>query len=174
VAEHAAQAVGPHVADQGALGLECVALEPDAEQLAHGAPTAVAAHQVVCADRSVTGCRGDARAVLAQPGQLGVELDRAAQLGEPVGQDPVGPPLRDQPGVPVRRRRVAHQRRHAEQLGQAALPHHLVPGVQPELGERRAAGPYRVDHAQVVEHLQRARLQPLGAGALQKADARGN
>ena len=56
-------------------------------------------------------------------------------------------------------------RRGAEQLLERALPAPLVAGVEPKRRKGCAACPDRVAETEELEHLERARLQALGARA---------
>lgn len=158
MAAEAGQAAYLDIADQGAFGLEGVSREAHADRLADRAAPTIAAHQVAGADRAAAGVRGHAFLVLGEPGQLGVELDSSAQRNVPLGEDLIGTPLRDQPGIGIGRGGCSVEGRGSEHLVDRAFPENVGAPIHAKARKRHAGGPNRVQHPEIVEHLQGAGL----------------
>jgi len=110
---------------------------------------------------------GHAIRILRQIDELGPELRRVAEPGEKIAQYAFGAPLRD------------HQPRGVGSVG-ARLPSLIqvmvliraLPVVETDGHVEASAGQRPVDHAQVVQHLQSARLHALGARPGRRARCR--
>jgi hypothetical protein len=64
--------------------------------------------------------------------------------------------------------RVRHVRRRVDDRERGALPHELAVDVRPQRLGQLPRGEDRVDHPEVVEHLERAGLQAVAAGARER------
>jgi hypothetical protein len=102
----AVQPLGLDIANQHQLDLPRLVLETHAEQLADHAVAALAAHQPAGPDplrhAGADQRGGYAGGVLDQPGRLGTPLHPAAELGQPLAQELLGSPLRDDQHAGVR------------------------------------------------------------------------
>ena len=148
------------IGDQYRRRVDVLAGHRDAQRAAHRAAAAVGRDRVGGAHRPGRQLRAHAVLVLGDPRQGGAEGDAAAELGQPGVQDLLGPPLREQPGLAVRRgiRGPGALEHVVLALPGAVLPDH------PDRG-RPARREDRVHHAQVVEDLHGAGLDALASGA---------
>ncbi len=155
----AAEPVDLDIADGHELDVRRMAAQTQAERLADGAAAAVAADQVARLDLSLADRGGHAVGVLAEAAQFGAEFDGYVEVGQPLAQDLLHPPLGDQQAG-----RVWDVRRgHPSGLG-VDLSDHLR---SPVLAMRQVGDPggqHSVDHREVVEHFQAAWAQPFAAG----------
>jgi hypothetical protein len=148
-----------HVGDQQLLLLVGGTEELDAERPAHRALPAVGADQVTRGDHLAGVERDpDLVPVLLDVVDADTELDRHP-LGEQLGR----PPLGDHQHV-----RVRHLGRRVVQLVHPPLHGLAVRPVHPQRRVVAAGGPETLDQAEVVEHLQGARLQALAAGTVER------
>ncbi len=157
----AVQAGDTDVGDQDRVRVDGLAGHADAEPAPDHRTTAVGGHDVPGADGGA-GREPDRHTVLVlgEAGDLAVEGHPAAQLVEPGPQDLLGAPLRHHPRGAVRRVLGGLGRVEHALLGDpfAVLPDH----PDRVLTTRRED---RVQDAEVVEDLHRARLDPLAARA---------
>ncbi len=127
------------------------AREPDACRLADEAPPAVAADEVLRAQRpAIRQLDADSVIVLREARHPAPVDDPYRQLGDPGGHDPLDRVLPDPEAVRVPGREVAHvENRRADhrRLGRLALR-------EEPIGD-----------AALIEHLDRSRVEPAGAGA---------
>jgi hypothetical protein len=169
----AAEPVHLDVADRHELDVRRLAVQTQAECPADGAAATVAADQVPRPDlRCSHSCcfhsccfhsRGHAVGVLADCPQLGTEFDCDVEIGKPLAQRLLHPPLRDQQTRWVGDVRRCHPVGLRVDLGDDLRASILAMRQvrDPELQQP-------VYHAEVVEHLQAALAQPLTARTVGK------
>nr|WP_261325743.1 hypothetical protein [Modestobacter marinus] len=156
------QPVDLDVAQHEAL-LPALPPQRQADQLAHRAVPAVAPDDVVGAhDLGWAGGaperRRDGTLVLCQGHQLAAQLHGSAERGEPVPQQLLRPPLREDDEVGVRDAGARRSRRDRQVGDQPA------PGVQAQPVGPAAGREHLLRDPQVVEDLQGPRLEALAAG----------
>lgn len=100
----------------------------------------------------------DAGVVLGEIGDRRTEFDGDAEFGEPGPQDGLGVGLAEDPGV-----RVGHVRCRGDGFGHPALAHRGAAEVGAHDRQIAPGGQDRVEHAEVVEHFQGARLDAVAA-----------
>lgn len=155
----AVEAGDAHVRHEHRVRVDGLAGHADAQRAAHGRAAAVGRDGVPRADRVSGGeVRGHRVRVLFDRHQLAAELHPPAEFREPLEQDLLRAPLRHHPrvgvrGVVTRLRRVEHP--------VLADPCAVLPDHADGIGATH--GVDRVQHAEVVEDLPRARLDPLAA-----------
>jgi hypothetical protein len=141
---------------------ERVAGKADVERMAHEAAAAVGADQISHADLMLSTVVGNARdhriGILREAGKPATEARAVPQLGEPLAHHRLGPELRDHERAGIRfgraRRAMLHHRRFlAAAIGAIFTLRRIGP----------AGGGKPIDKPEILQHLLRARLDPLAA-----------
>ncbi len=125
--------------------------QAQAECLADGAAAAVAADQVSRLDLSLADRGGHAVGVLAEAAQFGAQFDGDVEVGQPLAQDLLHPPLGDHQAGRIGDVR----RRHPSGLG-VDFGDHLRSAVLTVRHVGDPGGQHTADHREVVEHFQAA------------------
>ncbi len=121
----------------------------NARDLANQTAAAIAADEVACPELETIGeFNGDAGIVLRKSGQLAATIDRHRQFADPSGQNALDMLLPQRQPVIVPCRKIAD-----------IEPRDGKPGDLGDLPCREKP----VDHAPLIENLERARAQPTGA-----------